>query len=225
MFKCEECGRDFGYKHHLKRHLKNVHKIAEPDLSKYKISRYFCKYCGEETENSYKLASHTSNCSSNPNYEKIRLQRAEYAKKKTGTKRPIEINEKARQTINAKIKAGTWHTSFARRRTFEYKGIKFQGSWEVEFAKYLDTNNIKWRRPNESFVYNFKGKERRYHPDFFLEDEKCYYEIKGCAVEKDIAKWTQFPLKLKVLTGEDLEQIGINVVYRKQKLEFDKQYN
>ncbi len=129
------------------------------------------------------------------------------------------------KTINKKIKNGLWHTSFAKRRTFKYNGINFQGSWEVEFAKYLDNKNKKWRKPKESFSYLFNGKEKRYTPDFYIEDEQCYYEIKGYVTEKDIAKWEQFPLRLKIITGEDLLKLNLISDYRKQNLKFNKEYN
>jgi len=42
-----------------------------------------------------------------------------------------------------------------------------------------------------------------------LIDEGMYIEIKGYKVEKDEAKWSQFPLKLKVLTGHNLIELGL----------------
>ena len=74
---------------------------------------------------------------------------------------------------------------------------------------YLDEHHIKWRRPNEKFKYRFEEKDSYYTPDFFLEDEGVYVEIKGYKTPKDEAKWSQFPLKLKILEGKDLIQLGI----------------
>jgi len=40
-------------------------------------------------------------------------------------------------------------------------------------------------------------------------DLTAYMEIKGYKTPKDEAKWAQFPLKLKILEGKDLIQLGI----------------
>lgn len=112
--------------------------------------------------------------------------------------------KKLSSTIKRKVAEGTWHNSFSKIRTHEYKGMKFHGKWELAYAKWLDQQEIKWRKPEESFSYVFDGKERRYTPDFYLIDEACYIEIKGYETEKDRAKWSQFPLKLRVIKGEEL---------------------
>lgn len=78
---------------------------------------------------------------------------------------------------------------------------------------YLDNLNIKWRRPTEKFKYIFEEKSSYYTPDFYLEDEKVYIEIKGYKTPRDEAKWSQFPDELKVLEGKDLVQLGILDVY------------
>jgi len=222
-FYCEYCGRKFGYKHHLIRHIKTIHKILTYTFDESLL--YKCKYCNMLFNKKY-LGYHVAHeCDKNPNYLINKQKMINGSKKKIGICLSEEHKEKIKKTISKKIKDDTWHTSFAKHRTFEYNGIKFHGMWEVQFAQYLDRKNIQWRRPNESFLYKFEEKYRRYIPDFFIEDEQCYYEIKGYVTEKDIAKWTQFPLKLKILTGEDLEKINIFVDYRKQKLNFEKTYN
>ncbi len=79
-----------------------------------------------------------------------------------GKKLPEEMKEKIKNTINKNIENNNWHLSFSKSRTFEYKGIKFQGSWEVEFAKYLDNKNIKWERPHKTYKYIFENENHRY---------------------------------------------------------------
>lgn len=64
----------------------------------------------------------------------------------------------------------------------ENKNIKVQGTWELEYAKYLNKNNIKWIR---SKYINLKYKLfdddfwHTYYPDFYLVDTNEYIEIKG----------------------------------------------
>lgn len=126
---------------------------------------------------------------------------------------PMIISDDTRRrishTVNKRIENGTWHVSLAKNMWKTYKGVKFHGTWEVEYAKWLDENNKPWRRPTESFQYEFQGKKRRYTPDFYLLNEQTYVEIKGYETEKDVAKWSQFPLKLKVLKEDELKKMGI----------------
>lgn len=117
--------------------------------------------------------------------------------------------KKISEAIQKKVKEGTWHVSLAKNMWKIYKGIKFHGNWEVEYAKWLDRNEIRWRRPTETFQYEFQEKKRRYTPDFYLVDEQIYVEIKGYETEKDRAKWKQFPLKHKVIKKEEFKNIGI----------------
>jgi hypothetical protein len=104
---------------------------------------------------------------------------------------------------------GTWHYSFSKVRTHEYNGIKFMGMWELQYAKWLDQNNVKWRRPKEKFTYEFEEKQRFYTPDFYLIETQEYVEIKGYETEKDRAKWSAFPLKLKIIKGKELFKLEI----------------
>ena len=116
---------------------------------------------------------------------------------------------KIARTIQKKVKNGTWHVSLAKNMWKTYNGNKLHGNWEVEYAKWLDRNGITWRRPTETFQYEFQGKKRRYTPDFYLADEQTYVEVKGYETEKDRAKWIQFPLKHKVIKEDDLRRMGI----------------
>jgi hypothetical protein len=124
------------------------------------------------------------------------------------------MSDNVSKTVNEKIKNDDWHVSFAHARIIEYKGIKFHGSWEVAFAKYLDENETKWRRPTEKFEYEFEGKKRYYTPDFYLIDEKKYIEIKGYPTDKDRAKWKFFPLDLQVIYGKELFALGLINSYK-----------
>lgn len=118
-------------------------------------------------------------------------------------------------SVNRKIVAGTWHNSFARARRQTYKNESFDGTWEVKLATWFDANSITWQRNKESFPYSFEGKQRRYTPDFFLPNIDCYVEVKGWKTSKDEAKWYHFPKKLVVLSGSDLQLLGLDIEVRK----------
>ena len=149
--------------------------------------------------------------------ESLKIYYAHNSRKKVS----YETKEKLKTTISNKVKNGTWHCSFSSTRTYKYFSkyagcVNLMGKWELEYAKYLDDNNIIWRRPNERFYYEYhsvvNSKIGRYYtPDFYLVEEAVYIEIKGYQTEKDVAKWTWFPkeIKLKILRYEDLKNLGL----------------
>lgn len=165
---------------------------------------FFCKKTFNE-----KLTAHVPFCDENPKKDQ-NLERIKKANEnRRGTPLSEEHKEKLSHTIQKKVRDGAWHLSFSRSRTHDYNGIKLHGSWEVKYANFLDENKISWRRPTEKFKYTFEGKDSYYTPDFFLIEENVYIEIKGYKVSRDEAKWSQFPLKLKILTGKDLIELGL----------------
>ena len=138
-----------------------------------------------------------------------------------GKKLTKEQRQKLSNTISKKVADGTWHYSFSKVRTKVYESkengdVKLMGSWEYEFAKYLDENNIKWKRPKEKFYYEFEGLKKGYgfyNPDFYLIEENLWIEIKGYETDKDRAKWKWFPHNLKVIKGKELkEKYGLNII-------------
>lgn len=70
-----------------------------------------------------------------------------------------------------------------------YNNVMLDGSWEVEVAKYLDKNNIKWIRPLTGFEYEWQGNTHTYFPDFYLVDYDAYIEVKGYQRDRDLYKW------------------------------------
>jgi hypothetical protein len=119
------------------------------------------------------------------------------------------VDERIAATVNQKVADGTWHTSLAKRMHHQYNGESFHGSWEVAYAKFLDSVGTPWHRNTTTFSYEFGGKTRRYTPDFYLPIEDVYVEIKGYKTEKDAAKWEQFPETLVVLMKEELEDMNV----------------
>ena len=100
------------------------------------------------------------------------------------------------------------YTSSNRGRTKQiiFDGIKFQGTWELEYYKWCINNDVKIERCNESFDYNWNGK-RKYFPDFYLPESQTYIEVKGYETDRDRAKWSQFPKQLKIVKKEDIQAI------------------
>jgi hypothetical protein len=70
-----------------------------------------------------------------------------------------------------------------------YKGFKLKGTWELETAKWLDRQNIKWTNILKGFDYEWEGSTHIYYPDFYLTEYDRYIEVKGYERERDRAKW------------------------------------
>lgn len=88
---------------------------------------------------------------------------------------------------------------------------KMRSSWEVLYAKYLDSLNIKWLYEPKQFQLS-SGK--RYWPDFYLPELNEYHEIKGYMrygdKEKMILFQKEYPeIALKILLRYDLVQLKV----------------
>lgn len=86
-----------------------------------------------------------------------------------------------------------------------YDGIWFDSSWELAYYLYHKENNVNIVRCDENFPYKYEGVERRYHPDFMIND--TYIEIKGYERPETDAKIRDFPHKLEIVRRDDMKYI------------------
>lgn len=172
---------------------------------------YQCKHCNKIFIKGSSVGGHTIRCEKNPSRQST-IDKTKASS--LGKKLSLEHKAKLSSTINKKIQFGTWHNSFARSRRHLYNGQLFDGMWEVHLARWFDSYSISWSRNKEGFPYFF-GVARKYFPDFYLSDIDCYVEVKGWKTERDEAKWTQFPRRLIVLSGTDLQSLGLPISVRK----------
>jgi hypothetical protein len=99
---------------------------------------------------------------------------------------------------NKNTRAFGWYTS-------KFAGtVWLESSYEYKVAKDLDDNNIKWNRPKFLF-YTLNDVQRRYYPDFFLEDFNVYLDPKNdYLITQDFEKIecvrTQNDVRVLVLT-------------------------
>lgn len=120
--------------------------------------------------------------------------------------------QKARININKRYETG-WMPKAGRCKKYEYidknKNTSFlDGTWELNFVKWLEKNNIKWKRNKKRFKYiHLNGHESHYTPDFWIEDWNTYLEIKGYVTELDKCKWSQFNENLIVWKKENIIKI------------------
>lgn len=84
-----------------------------------------------------------------------------------------------------------------------YKGYICDSTYELAYVIYNLDHNILFKRNTQNFVYTFENKEYKYYPDFVLQDG-TFIEIKGFYDEKSKAKIKQFPLNIKLITGDEI---------------------
>lgn len=91
------------------------------------------------------------------------------------------LRQKALSSAHRRLKKGV----------VEYRGIKFDSSWEVELAIRLDALGLAWTRPDPIPWVDDDGISHHYFPDFFLPNFNVYLDPKNPqafkAQEKKIA--------------------------------------
>jgi hypothetical protein len=65
------------------------------------------------------------------------------------------------------------------RKTFPYKGVVLESSYELALAQELDGEGIAWVRPKRFYWTDDTGRRRHYTPDFFLPDYGIYLDPKN----------------------------------------------
>lgn len=92
---------------------------------------------------------------------------------------------------------------------YKYHEYILDGLWELDVAKYLDNNNIKWERPLNGFKYEWNNSEHLYFPDFYLPEYNYYIEVKGYQRERDSYKWKSVK-NLIIIKEKEITEIRNN---------------
>jgi len=103
-----------------------------------------------------------------------------------------------------------------------YRGYWCDSSWELAWVIYSLEHEQPFIRNKEGFLYEFKGKNKKYYPDFQLPDGS-YVEIKGYLSPEFERKKESFPCKLQVLTLVEIKPI-LEYVEKKYGKDFIKLY-
>lgn len=193
-----------------------------------------CKFCNREAATLNSNSQHELYCKANPD-RKIKKpsmgmlgknganQYSYGATMSASTKEKISIasrnirwtaeqkSEHSKRMKRAVENYPESYTSSNRGRTKQiiYKGIKFQGTWELAFYQWCESNNVDCNRNSEGFAYEWNG-SRTYFPDFYLPVYDSYVEVKGFKTDRDDAKWQQFPKKLLIVDKKDIDAIKKN---------------
>jgi len=136
------------------------------------------------------------------------------AKNKELWKQKISIGIKKYISNNPDKYIGTYKRGYV--KTYIYKNIKLQGTYELKFAIWCDKNNINFLRNKIGFDYFYLNKTHKYFPDFYLPELNEYVEVKGYKTIKDYFKWTQFPKdkKINIVDSRVMKKLGINSIIK-----------
>lgn len=143
-------------------------------------------------------------------YEQIMLNRY-------GVKYPLQSHE-----IRKKAK-----------KKFVYNGIEFDSKWEIAYYIWLTDNNIDFEYQPKSINYDYKGKQKTYHPDFKIGEQlieiKSPYLLKNMLENVDDSEHYKYKCMLennvKIITDCTKYINYVNETYGKQLLKDVKKVN
>lgn len=182
-----------------------------------------CKFCGLKSK---RAKFHELFCELNPQRRKGSNQFTKYpdCKVRDETRRKLsERNlgkiwseeKKRRHSIIMKEVVKNNPDSYSsknvcgRLQKYTFNGMTFTGKWELEVAKSLHSNNIRFTNIVNPFEYVWDDGVHLYFPDFYLMDYDIYIEVKGYIRERDICKWSVIK-NLFVITRTEIENINNN---------------
>ena len=235
IMECEICNMDFINARTLSYHLKREHNVTGCDYIEKYIPKNNCLVCGKETKvlayipNKYcsRVCSGISRRGRIPSKQELINQKIGMKKKSEYWKihgHPAkgiswekrlgkEKANKQKQNFIKGVKKGHrngkyLHNYGANMRRIEYKGVLLRSTWELTFAKLLDSLGYSWIY-EPGFVKLSNGK--RYMPDFVVEEPNgiwYFVEVKGVWDKRSIEKCKLFYKKcLKVYNGMEVFKI------------------
>lgn len=181
-----------------------------------------CKYCNIDfiNLNRSEKANHSRWCKLNPNREKY-LKKLNENRKSIKSKghnqytkakkecRLLKMSNETKEKIKISSK-GKHHSEITKQKLSElglsnpyrrkcksiiyYNGFRFDSTWEVEVAKILDKNSIKWIQPKPLKWVDDEGKKHNYFSDFYLPDYDLYLDPKNdycIKVQKEKLKYIE----------------------------------
>lgn len=195
-----------------------------------------CKFCKKICKNNNSLRNHERLCKQNPNcqaHPKGNLGKPGWNKGLTKeTDNRVKKNSESLK-LSRKLNGSNWqgkkHSEETKRlmsikacqrlvknskysKNILYNGIMLESSYELMFAKQLDSFDIKWNKCyGLRFEYSDKQNKRRgYVPDFYLIDYNIYIDTKNdFLIKKDSFKISsvieEHKINLYVLSLNDIK--------------------
>lgn len=209
MNECQYCNRIITNAGSLKSHQKRCNfnpnrqqwDTARANKPAWNSGKSLQQLLGKQRSDSYKERISTSNkgkggCASTQ--EKQLLRRQSISKTMKGNP------NFGGYRIGSGRGKGCWYESPIAGRVY------CDSTYQLFYSRWLDSQNVVWKRNKIKFPYIYNEKQHYYIPDFYIVNQDYYIETKGYKTDKDDAKWNQFPYKLKVLYQNDLKMLGMS---------------
>ena len=182
-WKCECCGLVFPTRRKLKEHQHETNHLLDNKHMVVKSENPICPFCGEKHETKQGMKLHQRLCKKNPNRDIELVNKLSEIQKISGNKKETKL----KHSLSA-IKNNFWKYRAENPILYESKfngAIKLDSEWELIVAKRLDELNLNWYRPRIRIPYiDNQGYEKGYFPDFYVEDYKCFIEVKAPYIAK-----------------------------------------
>ena len=182
-WKCECCGLVFPTRRKLKEHQHETNHLLDNKHMVAKSENPICPFCGEKHETKQGMKLHQRLCKKNPNRDIELVNKLSEIQKISGNKKETKL----KHSLSA-IKNNFWKYRAENPILYESKfngTIKLDSEWELIVAKRLDELNLNWYKPRIRIPYiDNQGYEKGYFPDFYVEDYKCFIEVKAPYIAK-----------------------------------------
>lgn len=183
-WKCPYCNKVFESRRKLQDHQKETnHKTERNKIYSIPSENPICPFCGEEHKLKHAMTLHQRLCKKNPNQDLNLLNKLSKIHKKSNNKAETKSKLSELATNN-----NFWKYRAENPILYESKfngTIKLDSEWELIVAKRLDELNVNWYRPKIRIPYiDNQGYEKGYFPDFYVEDYKCFIEVKAPYIAK-----------------------------------------
>jgi len=192
---CDICGKQYKNYIALSKHITMKHKVVIKDYyDKFlkKTGEGTCPNCGNPSSFISLSLGYNNFCSHKCvdlyywNNEERRAKQSkllssivtelwtipEYKKKK--------VSQAHNQVMDSKSKFGNY---YGMSYNLWYGKELMRSGWEIDFAKLLDQNNIKWEYEKHTFAY---GEFNKYTPDFYLPEHDIFIEVKPLSMKNEI---------------------------------------
>jgi len=131
------------------------------------------------------------------NCSKLFVKRKRSSRKSCSSECSIHLSTGERKYINGKRKNIYYFNKWMN------KEVLLESSWEDEFAKFLDKEEIEWIRPKYLKWVDSKDKERLYYPDFYLPKYNLYVDPKNpWCLKNDEEKLKFIAERYKIIYGD-----------------------
>ena len=180
-----------------------------------------CKYCTSILESRFKLYEHYKICEIRLK-EKLdslgRIKHLDYSKASKTLRKKVEeglyLYCGHPHTYETRIKLSEKRIKYLEEnpswcKWYDISGVKVQGTWERDFAIYLNSLNIKWERKKLHYK-----KTHSYTPDFYCPEKNCFFEVKGFRRDRDLYKM--------YLVLDEYPDINIKMIEKKELIKLNE---